>query len=399
MLDEEKSLTEGLGREAVETLFGATPGAALAATGRSGTEAPRELDTRGLADRMARERGFLTPTTRAERPEPVRERVQPTERIEPKFDEEAFVAPTPKAAEELTQQRAQEQADVLALEGEPKRQLTPVIQNSSSMQAAPDYFPEIIVPARDAVQKGNFKPVVLKNGTQVNLVVSQDEENMGGRVIALNQQGQEVGQLMFTKVTDEQGDAYNPQAFVDEGLRRQGLATALYDLAEEFGAKIPEVGQYGQIRSDEGQAFRRARAGLSAQDSLSSEETPQQKLKRLSGKSIGMTNAFRDRIITNQEFEKFKSDLEAARQAVSQEAPDLSALSSNKREILEIADKLEAAGVKGVPRGMRLNARPDAREPDEKSMEFYRSKLEPYEGKQAAPESKPYGLPEFFSDN
>lgn len=137
---------------------------------------------------------------------------------------------------------------------------TPIIQNSSSMGAAPEYFPEIIAPARKAVQEGNFKPVVLKNGEKVNLVVSQDEDNMGGRVIALDQQGQEVGQLMFAKVTDENGDGYNPQAFVSEGFRRQGLATALYDLAEESGAKIPAVEQYGQIRSDEGQAFRKARA-------------------------------------------------------------------------------------------------------------------------------------------
>lgn len=151
-----------------------------------------------------------------------------------------------------------EGAQPTALKGTDKP--TPIIQNSSMMGAAPEYFPEIVVPARKAVQEGNFKPVVLKNGEKVNLVVSQDEDNMGGRVIALDQQGQEVGQLMFTKVTDENGDGYNPQAFVSEGFRRQGLATALYDLAEESGAKIPDVNQYGQIRSDEGQAFRKARA-------------------------------------------------------------------------------------------------------------------------------------------
>ena len=136
---------------------------------------------------------------------------------------------------------------------------TPIVQNSSAMQAAPEYFAEIITPARKAVQEGNFKPVTLKDGTQVNLVVSQDEENMGGRVIALDQKGQEVGQLMFSKVTDEEGNGYNPHAFVGEEFRRQGLATALYDLAEASGAKIPSVEQYGQIRSDEGRAFREAR--------------------------------------------------------------------------------------------------------------------------------------------
>jgi hypothetical protein len=126
MLDEQKSLTEGLGREAVETLFGATPGAALAATGRSGPEAPRELDTRGLADRMARERGFLTPEARTERPviaerqAPIERRATTPERVEPTFDEKTFVSEpaAQRVGDDLTQQRAQEQADVLDLEGE-----------------------------------------------------------------------------------------------------------------------------------------------------------------------------------------------------------------------------------------------------------------------------------------
>jgi hypothetical protein len=136
---------------------------------------------------------------------------------------------------------------------------TPIVQNANIMQAAPEYFAEIITPAQEAVQTGNFKPVTLKSGAQINLVVSQNEDNTEGRVIALDQQGQEVGQLMFAKVTDEKGDGFNPQAFVNEELRRQGLATALYDLAEESGAKIPSVEQYGQIRSDDARAFRNAR--------------------------------------------------------------------------------------------------------------------------------------------
>lgn len=157
---------------------------------------------------------------------------------------------------------------------------TPIVQNSSSMQAAPEYFAEIITPARKAIQEGNFKPVTLKDGTQVNLVVSQDEENMGGRVIALDQKGQEVGQLMFTKITDEEGNSYNPHAFVGEEFRRQGLATALYDLAEESGAKIPSVEQYGQIRSDEGQAFREAREAKAAPAEAVAPEAPKKKRGR-----------------------------------------------------------------------------------------------------------------------
>jgi hypothetical protein len=158
MIDEQTSLTEGLGREAVETLFGSMPGAALAASGRSAPAAKPELDTRGLAERMARERGFLTPEARAERPS--REAPLPTqERVEPTFDpEKALVEPgttkkppqkikelsdlddlitqlrqpgveptlaEPKAGEDLTQQREQEQADVIGIEGGPKQVTQP----------------------------------------------------------------------------------------------------------------------------------------------------------------------------------------------------------------------------------------------------------------------------------
>lgn len=128
MIDEKKSITEGLGREAVETAFGSTPGMALAASGRSRPEAPKELDTRGLAEQMMRERGFLTPEARTERPaeekpQVIAERpVTEKERVEPTFDEEAFTPSAPRSEDDLTKQRAQEQSDVIDLEtgAEPK---------------------------------------------------------------------------------------------------------------------------------------------------------------------------------------------------------------------------------------------------------------------------------------
>ena len=126
-------------------------------------------------------------------------------------------------------------------------------------------------------------------------------------------------------------------------------------------------------------------------------ETAQQKFERLSRQSGKMANAYRDKILTNQEYDKFRADFDAARQAVSEETQ--SKLSPAKQEILDIANKLEAAGVKGVPDGMRNAAQLNAREPDAQSMEFYRSKLQPYEKKQDAVETESYGLPEFFSSD
>jgi hypothetical protein len=123
-------------------------------------------------------------------------------------------------------------------------------------------------------------------------------------------------------------------------------------------------------------------------------ETAQQKFERLSRQSGKMANAYRDKILTSQEYDKFRADLDAARQAASEETQG--ELSPAKQEILDIANKLEAAGVKGVPDGMRNAAQLNAREPDAQSMEFYRSKLKPYEKKQDAVETESYGLPEFF---
>lgn len=131
------------------------------------------------------------------------------------------------------------------------------------------------------------------------------------------------------------------------------------------------------------------------------DETPEQKLRRLSQRSARMTDAFRDRLITNQEYEAFQAELEAARAAAKKVPADTSELSPAKQEILKIADQLEAAGVKGFPDGMRLNARLESREPSDQMMDSYRSKLndlaKPKED--VVVDETPYGLNEFFSDS
>lgn len=77
VIDEKQALTEGLGREAVETAFGTAPGAALAASGRAGKPT-----------------ATVTPPT-------VEPTVEPTiqERVEPTFDAATFdqAAPPPPA--------------------------------------------------------------------------------------------------------------------------------------------------------------------------------------------------------------------------------------------------------------------------------------------------------------
>ena len=141
-----------------------------------------------------------------------------------------------------------------------KTKVTPITQDANVMSAAPEYHTEVTVPALQAIQAGNFVPVTLKDGRQAKLVVGNNQEDTEGRVTAYDENNNEIGHVQYTKVEDEQGNRFNPHTVVDENYRRLGLATAMYDAAEQIGgAAIPSLEQEGQIRSEEGQAFREAR--------------------------------------------------------------------------------------------------------------------------------------------
>ena len=83
IFNDKQSLTEGLGKEAVETAFGTTPGAALAATGRSGKPKAKAAPVTTST---------LVPQQQVITPEP--------ERVEPTFDAAEFdrTAPPPPTA-------------------------------------------------------------------------------------------------------------------------------------------------------------------------------------------------------------------------------------------------------------------------------------------------------------
>ena len=71
IFDDKQALTEGLGKEAVETAFGTIPGAALAASGRSGEKGVKGTqDTaKYSAEDIARSKGFLTKQPTVQRTE------------------------------------------------------------------------------------------------------------------------------------------------------------------------------------------------------------------------------------------------------------------------------------------------------------------------------------------
>ena len=130
--------------------------------------------------------------------------------------------------------------------------------NTIAGRALKAYTTEYLDPIREAVAKGNSKAITLKDGTQVNLVLGAEKtDDTRGVIAAVDQEGNIVGRLVFYKNETEYGRR-GPDASVDENMRRKGLATAMYDLAEANGALIPDL-EPRQFRTDEGQAFREAR--------------------------------------------------------------------------------------------------------------------------------------------
>ena len=127
---------------------------------------------------------------------------------------------------------------------------------------ASSYVPEYLTPLKEALAKGNTKLISLKDGTKVHLASGQD---INGKdkfaVIALNEQGNEVGRLSFYENKD--GSLDNINVGVAEKFRRKGLAMALYDAAEEMGFVFPSA-EDKSWRTEEGQAFREARAKYKA---------------------------------------------------------------------------------------------------------------------------------------
>lgn len=136
------------------------------------------------------------------------------------------------------------------------QQTTPV--TVESLSGSPE---AIDASALQAVKDGNFSSVTLKSGEEIRLVVLKaNNDPYAGAIYAINKDGQRVAAMDYTKYEDADGVRFNPNVYVEEGYRRQGLATKLYDLAEADGAKIPKLDQDGQIRSEMGQAFRESRA-------------------------------------------------------------------------------------------------------------------------------------------
>lgn len=86
------------------------------------------------------------------------------------------------------------------------------------------------------------------------------EDGYGGYdILAYNDKDELVGSLGYAQAEEAEGLRYNPDVLVEHDYQRNGIASAMYDYAEELGGKIPLLTQKGQVRSDAGQAFREGR--------------------------------------------------------------------------------------------------------------------------------------------
>lgn len=128
----------------------------------------------------------------------------------------------------------------------------------------PLYAEEVLKPIKDKLLNNEFTAIKLKNGTEVKLIKAGNLEE-GASLIAVDSKGNIVGRLDgFTNNPE-----FHPSVYVDDSLKRQGLATKMYDMAEKSGAKIPDVNNPNAMRSEEGQAFRMGREAKKTKNTTS----------------------------------------------------------------------------------------------------------------------------------
>lgn len=122
-----------------------------------------------------------------------------------------------------------------------------------------DEYAGLISSLKSAADNGLGVEIMTKDGRRVRLVNAEDATG-ARRISAFDDNGNEVGNLKYSIGTEPSGKRINPDVDVKEEWKRQGIGSALYDLAEQTGGKIPAIDQAGQIRSDEAIAFRTDRA-------------------------------------------------------------------------------------------------------------------------------------------
>lgn len=120
----------------------------------------------------------------------------------------------------------------------------------------PDYEAEVRAPVLQALAAGNYSRATLKDGKTVRLVELADPSDGSSAIHAYAPDGKLVGDLVFSRVDPRS----QPAVDVSEEYRRLGVASALYDAAEKTGWTAPALEDANAVRTEDGQAFRRARS-------------------------------------------------------------------------------------------------------------------------------------------
>jgi len=173
------------------------------------------------------------------------------------------------------------------------------------VSAGGEVFPESFASARDSLQarQAGFdangqKTITLKDGTPVTLEHSFDD-SFGANthtIRAVDAQGNTVGIASF----GGKGTGLEPGVEVEPAFRRKGLATQLYDHADQLG-EIPPLESAKAMRTPEGQAFRQARDIMKQRtDALS--KTPIEAVDPMSGVSHAVEGSPVERAATPEEF-------------------------------------------------------------------------------------------------
>jgi hypothetical protein len=104
--------------------------------------------------------------------------------------------------------------------------------------------------ARATAEGGAFESVTLRDGTEAHLQLITDHTGDTG-VVALSPDGKPLGHLVFMSPDAK----LLPDLLVEEGARRRGVATAMFDFAHAKGMRFPAKG----MLTDDGAAFHAAR--------------------------------------------------------------------------------------------------------------------------------------------
>ncbi|HFX6261826.1 TPA: GNAT family N-acetyltransferase [Acinetobacter baumannii] len=118
----------------------------------------------------------------------------------------------------------------------------------------------LTIAAKKIFDKKLYESYELSSGELIHLAKTDIDSDGEHGFLAINNSGELIGYLSFHTVDDGNNGRFNPTIHVEEGYRRKGIASMLYDVAEENGGLIPGLhDSSGTLRTALGQSFRKGR--------------------------------------------------------------------------------------------------------------------------------------------